>query len=320
MIIKEREIPIKIPILQALVRRINPKHPKLKMIEEELAKRVSGYKGEVSLDYYFSFLDEDEYYIFHSLRLPYKNYFFQMDSLIICRYFILIIEVKNLSGVITLDPRFQQLVRTYNGKEAVLPDPVQQVKLQQYQLQSILKTITFPQVPIESIVVFTHQEANLKTNTDYPLYFDKVVRSTKLLDKIEQYTFINKDVRLTKSDINSLSNYLLQHHSPENFDALSFFNITESELSPGVHCPKCYTLAMERKWGKWVCGKCSFASKDAYIQSIDDYQLLLRPTINNQQLRNFLGITSPILANKILTSMNLPFSGNTKDREYFLTF
>ncbi|MGM0874073.1 MAG: hypothetical protein ACQEWV_04595 [Bacillota bacterium] len=67
MIIKEKELPIKIKKLEALLRRLPKGHSKCSYVEEEFAKRMAGYKGEKSLEYYLSFLDED-FHIFHDLR------------------------------------------------------------------------------------------------------------------------------------------------------------------------------------------------------------------------------------------------------------
>ncbi len=43
MIIKKREIPISIPKMQALLRRIPPDHPKIPLIQENLLKYLSDY-------------------------------------------------------------------------------------------------------------------------------------------------------------------------------------------------------------------------------------------------------------------------------------
>jgi len=64
--VKEKQITIRIQTLEALLRRIPSDHPKRVLIENEYSKRMAGYKGEKSLDYYLSFLGED-YYIFHDL-------------------------------------------------------------------------------------------------------------------------------------------------------------------------------------------------------------------------------------------------------------
>jgi len=117
MIAKERGVPIKLQKLEILLRRISFLHPKMPKIKEDYLKVKAGYMGEKSLDYYLSFLPEEQYYIFHYLRLPYQNHHFQIDTLILSPYFIPIFEVKNISGTITFDYNFNQLIRAKEGLE-----------------------------------------------------------------------------------------------------------------------------------------------------------------------------------------------------------
>ncbi|WP_370529735.1 nuclease-related domain-containing protein [Alkalihalobacillus sp. AL-G] len=58
-------------------------HPKTALIERRHARSLAGYRGERSLEYYFSFLPEKGSYIFHGLRLPFLSNHFQMDVLIV---------------------------------------------------------------------------------------------------------------------------------------------------------------------------------------------------------------------------------------------
>ncbi|WP_052343803.1 hypothetical protein [Bacillus massiliigorillae] len=60
MILKERTYPLLATKYEALLRRLPDKHPKKKIIENELGKIIAGYRGEKSLDYYLSFLPSDE--------------------------------------------------------------------------------------------------------------------------------------------------------------------------------------------------------------------------------------------------------------------
>lgn len=87
MIIKERSIPEKILILQALLRRLPRNYPKIPQLKGELAKSLAGYKGEQSVNYHLSFLPEKEFLLLYDLRLFNGNHYFQMDTLILTPYF-----------------------------------------------------------------------------------------------------------------------------------------------------------------------------------------------------------------------------------------
>jgi hypothetical protein len=80
LIVKKRTVPPNIQQNEALLARLVPQHPKTELIQEDLSKRLTGYKGERSVDYYLSLLPEKEYRIFQSLRLPQKRYTFKWIS------------------------------------------------------------------------------------------------------------------------------------------------------------------------------------------------------------------------------------------------
>lgn len=318
MIVKDRKIPLKIRKLEALLRRLHHSHPKYSEVEEELAKSLAGFKGEQSLDYYLRSLPDQEYFIFHDLRLSDGAYFFQIDTLILSTSFILILEVKNISGTLIFDPAFQQLIRTNNGMEEVFSDPIQQVNYQTFKFTEWLKNKHFPAIPIEPLVVMANSNTIIKTSLHHKLPLQSVIRSTKLLEKIYEYKESHKEEKFSKKDIRKLCNLLLTWHVPKNFDVLQRFQINRSDLLMGVHCPKCKKLSMERKWGKWVCTTCSFSSRDAHKNALNDYFLLFQSSITNEQFRNFLQLPSSSIAYKLLTSMNLPHSGTKRWREYDL--
>lgn len=136
MIIKERQYPVKAKKLEALRRRLKDNHDQAPLIEQEYAKILAGYRGEQSINYFLSFLPQEQYHIFHDLRLPslQNEYFFQMDILLLSRQFFLIIEVKNIAGSVTYDPSNQQLIQYHREKEIVYRDPFLQVQRQKQQL------------------------------------------------------------------------------------------------------------------------------------------------------------------------------------------
>lgn len=49
---KERTVPIVILICEALLRRLLEIHPARALIQEELGRRIAGYRGELILDRY----------------------------------------------------------------------------------------------------------------------------------------------------------------------------------------------------------------------------------------------------------------------------
>ncbi|WP_257348932.1 NERD domain-containing protein [Pseudalkalibacillus decolorationis] len=318
MIKKDLQKPFKVKKLEALLRRLPSNHPKTAVVERSLTRGLAGYRGEQSLEYYLNFLPDKVYYIFHGLRIPFLSNYFQMDVLIVTCSFFLIIEVKNISGTLIFDPENNQLIRQYDGKEEIFPDPVQQVKYQKFQLSQWIKCHNIPQVPIETLVVITNSASKTQSiSPDIKIPYI-VIRSTILLERIEKLKTLYRNEKLTNKEVNKLSKQLNKQHTENDSDILSQFQVSKRELLKGVYCPVCVMKILRRKNGKWFCPECFFSSKDAHKTPLDDFALLISPTITNQQLRDFLYIKSDSTAKKIFHSMNLRHTGFNKGRIYYL--
>lgn len=186
MIVKERKIPRKILILEALVRRLPTNHPGRPKIENELLKSYAGYRGEQSIDYHLTFLPQDKFYLLHDLRLQNRQkHYFQMDTLILSPHFFLILEVKNISGSLYFDQEFHQLIRTIDGKEEGFPDPILQVMKQEKQLKSWLEDNHYPSVPIVSLVVISNSSTIIRCSSREKEIKEKVIHSAVLPFKLK---------------------------------------------------------------------------------------------------------------------------------------
>ncbi len=321
MIEKERVMPRMILMLQALLRRLPLNHPKKQLISDELGKRMAGYKGETALDYTLSFLDPRNHFILHDLRIPLKDSFFQIDTLLITRTFILIIEVKYLAGVVYFDPVFNQLIQTKDGSEFALPDPTLQIKRQESQLVKWLNKLGFPSIPIYSYVVMSNDRTIIKTSPDNKSLNKVVIHRHSLLDKINRLENACGGIEnVSNKNIKKLIRTFKRQHQEANPSILERFNIMEKDLLKGVICEACNHLPLVRKHGTWVCLKCENKNRNGHIQAIKDYELLISPTITNTKLRKFLAIESPYVAKGLLQSLNLPTTGTKKGTTYTLTF
>ncbi|WLD93920.1 nuclease-related domain-containing protein [Alkalihalobacillus sp. AL-G] len=316
----KRKVPLIIQKLVALLRRISPTHPKRPKIEKELRNRSSGHRGEESSDYYLSYLPENKYLILKGLRLPDgKGHYFQMDTLLLSTNVSLLLEVKNHSGMLTFDQKAKQLIREYDDRVEVYPDPITQVNRQQNQLSTLIQKAKFPQIPIIPLVVISNPRTGFRTMSNQPDITKKVLHAATIPDRIEEIDLRFKGDIFTQKDIKKLARLLNKKHTPLDTNILDYFGLDQSEIISGVHCPSCYKIPMIRLRGKWSCLFCKTVSKEAHIDTLNDYALLLNTTITNKQCREFLNISSPTIANKLLFSQNLPFTGTFKDRKYQLS-
>lgn len=313
MIKKVKLQPIYMDKLQLLMNRLEDDLVK-QSLEVELSKMIAGFRGEDSINYFLNMLpNQKECQVLHDLRIPHETTFFQVDTLILNPAYILIIEVKNISGNLFFDHTFNQLLRTKNGIEEPFQDPIAQVERQKYQLEHWLSKNKFPTVPIESLVVMTHSQSVLKTNDVSHRISKKVIHSVQLLDCIRQFQRKYKQHVIVAGDVmNKITRRLIKEHTPRDVDVMEQYKISKEMIIKGGQCEGCLGFGMKKGHRSWKCSKCGHTSKKAHIKALRDYCLLYHHSINNQQARDFLLVNSTSIASKLLVSMNLSYTGTLK--------
>ncbi|MGD6959825.1 nuclease-related domain-containing protein [Rossellomorea aquimaris] len=319
MIAKNREIPRRILMNEALIERLTPIHYLLQVIKTDLAKRKAGYRGELQLDYHLQFISKDKnIMILHDLRLEIDGRYFQIDTLLLTSYLVIVLEVKHISGTYTLDSRFDQAIRKLADKEEAFSHPVTQVERQKKQLIRWFTKMKVPSIPIATLVVMTNRSTVLNTTSQNEKYHN-VVRVENVEERIlSLLTYYHKE-HFPIKQVRKLSNLLVKKHAPLIAFPDEIYGISTGEIITGVQCPECRHLPMLRKYGHWHCLMCSGKSKDAHISALRDYSLLLSQQITNKQVRNFLHLESRKTALNILHSLNLHSTGGTNNKTYHFT-
>ncbi|TCJ06397.1 NERD domain-containing protein [Cytobacillus praedii] len=318
LIIKERTIPIRIQKIKALLRRIPENHWKRAEMEADLAKRWAGFRGEQTLDFPLSKLPEKDFMIFHGLRLSNGRHFFQIDTLLLTTSFALILEVKNYIGTLYFDPILNQLIQTTpNGEVKGYANPIEQARQQQTEMEKWLEKRNIS-IPIEFLIVISKPSTIIQTAPGYMNTLRKVLHVQFLLNRIEKIESPYKQGMFQPKDLKKVCRILLKQHFPETFDVLKFYNIPQNEILTGALCSNCPSpIALKRHHGTWFCTNCHKKDKVAHIKAINDYFLLTNDSpITNEQLREFLHLSSADIAKKLLTGMKLPHKGTTKGRVY----
>lgn len=314
---KERTKPIEIIKDEALLRRIRTNHPIRPEIDANLAKRWAGYRGELMSDSYLLDLSEKDYFIFHDLRFPSGTSHFQIDTLILSLYFALILEIKNITGTLSFNQNFRQLIQTKDGTNKGYHDPISQVNRQQKLLKKLIENWQIHDIPIESLVVVSKPSTIVNSLSSSSQIHKKVCFAYELPDKLEMLRSYYHEEKINQKEMKKLSRNLLKHHTPKEYDPLKFYGIHLTEIITGVQCQICFSTPITRNYGTWFCPKCGNQSKDSHKQSILDYFLLIDSKITNQQGRDFLQLSSPRLVQNLLNTMRLPYSGSNKGRVYF---
>lgn len=319
LFVKVRGTPLKILLLIALLRRLIKNHPKRPLIEKELQRRSAGFWGEKEVDKKLKRIDQSRYYILCDLRLPNgDDTFFQIDTLIISAQFILIIESKNISGTLYFDLVNHQFYRINDdGSREVFSDPVSQARLHVQQLRDWLQRNKFANLPFEFLVVSANPHSLFHITPPNHPYANKICNIASLTWEIDELGDRYKKDNLTEKEIRKLCNSLKKAHTPlQPSDILQQYGIDKSELLTGVHCPECDYLPLTYRVGKWHCPRCKKRFKDALNGSLDDYFLLISPTITNAEFRRFVQIANPNTASKKLKELPLKGLGTTKGRVY----
>ena len=305
MIKKDLTIPKRILCDFALLERLPKNHPKRTIVESDFARRLAGYRGEKNLRYFLNFLPEYEYQIFFDLRLSVHNFDFQIDCLLLSRFFSLIIESKNIAGTLIFDSRSEQCTRIYNGNEEGFSNPILQVARHRLLLQKWLKQYKFPPLPIESFVAIAFPTTIIQSKNDDTSIYENVIHSEGAIHKIEKIKSQYKKEYISPKQINSLCKTLLDNHSPPVTNILEKFEIDEKDLIKGVKCPACLFTNMQRKHGTWFCSSCQRHSKTAHEQALFEYFLLYDTSITNKQFRDFTLLSDRYTAAYLLSTSTL---------------
>ncbi|MFI8686446.1 nuclease-related domain-containing protein [Rossellomorea sp. NPDC077527] len=315
MIIKVREIPLIILYYEALLRRLPPQSRIRSKIEESLLKAWAGYHGECKADRQLSTIDHPQMLILNDLCIPIGKTFFQIDTLILTKTFILVLEIKNIAGTMEFGSEFDQFSRTYKGEVTGFPNPISQANRNMLHLSHWFQKKKLPLLPLDYLVVFTNSTSLLTSSNRHRKTVDKAIKVENLVAKylsIQESYSRSKSVLIQK-ELKKISNALMKEHLP-----YSAFKEEHDEIIPGVRCSQCNRFNMVRQMRSWYCTACGIFDKVAHQQAIFDYLLLVNPTITNKRAREFLGVESSRVAYKLLNTMKLASEGTGKGRVYSL--
>jgi ribosomal protein S27AE len=317
VIIKKREYPIEIQELRALLRRWKLDDSTKEKILIEIKKREAGYQGEKRLDYFLSLFVQHNWFILNNLRLKLGENAFEIDTVIITCYFLLLIDAKNYSGELFFDQKLQQCIRTYKDLADSILDPLSQAYQHTYQMKNFLKIHKLMTLPITSLVIITHPTTTISTNLGLEKELhQKAIHADNLLMRLEELFKAHPNRRLSEKQAGVIAHYLLKHHSPRERKTLDYYHIDAAKILKGVQCPSC-AVRMIFKSAKWHCLKCQVTSKNAHEQAIYDYLLLFK-SISSSECLHFLGLKSTYTTKRLLNSMGLIKIGTTSAQKYVL--
>ncbi len=175
--------------------------------------------------------------------------------------------------------------------------------------------VPFP--PMENrVVFFSRSSAEIRISQGYTEAEKKIGRAEDIVSRIKEMEQHYKRDCLDQATFKKLKTLLRKKHTPLNSPIENMFGSCTSEILPGVQCPTCLYLSMRYDWRKWSCPRCGTVSKDAYLQGMRDYFLLIKPSITNTELCSFLSLPSPRVAAYLFSLSDLPYTGTNRGRIY----
>ena len=320
MIVKTFETPYDLLQLEALNRRLPDNHPKKGEISITLYKKLAGQSGEKEAYYQLGFLPKNKFRIFHNLRLPDTNSYFQLDFVVLSPGFVIIFEVKNYKGVVYLNDIHQLIHIKENQAEEIYDNPISQADRHAFQFQNWLYQHGYFHIPIFSYVVLSSGTRLLKTNSTNEEILQKIIPVSNMVNKVLQLSSQYSQSQISKKEMDKLSKKLLESHSPLNRNLLEENGIVPGDLIKGVQCENCNSFPMARQRRRWICLNCYAEGKNNHIQALNDYYLLISNSVSNRDVRDFLQIQSPTIAYKLLKYAGYQSTGKSNGTKYILEY
>ncbi|GLC88811.1 nuclease-related domain-containing protein [Lysinibacillus piscis] len=300
-------------MLEALLYRLPATHRDYMYYEEQLRRIQAGFAGEQRVDAEWLEIDLPfPHYFLHDLQVT--NRFgtsHQIDTILLCPHFILLLEIKNIAGMLKLDKEFAQFTRTtIDGQLDGMTNPFYQVRRHQewltWELQQVHMTI-----PVHHAVVMATKKAILSNGLSDQAIFHVAGLRYYVRKLLQQYP----NVMLDEKELAQLAQQLLAKHRPFQRK----LSLPLQDIQKGVLCPQCSNgQQMDYHYKKWVCRRCGLIDANALLRTLEDYRLLMGEMLTNQSFCTFFAIDSPNIAYKLLKKLPLQAVGEKRHRQYWI--
>ncbi|HZG72958.1 MAG TPA: hypothetical protein VEY51_15580 [Chondromyces sp.] len=184
-------------------------------------------------------------------------------------------------------------------------------------MASWLHSRNYPSIPIESLIVISHPQTIVKSS-HVPFDSKTIIHTANLVERMVAFESIYDTPLIPRRVLKKLSSEILRNHVSYQPHIVKQFRLTKEELLKGVYCPVCSSIPMKRMHGNWYCVSCEYLSKDAHVESLREYYLLVDSEITNRKAREFLLVPSSFTTKRLLFNLGLPYRGEKKGRVYAL--
>ncbi|WP_432363670.1 nuclease-related domain-containing protein [Sporosarcina sp. UB5] len=308
---KKRSEPLSLLGLQSLISRLPNDHKQYTIVEEDFRRRQAGFGGELNFDKHINeFRPTYPFALLHDICLQYNGIYFQMDSVLILPNKIIIFEIKNLGGKLTVKANPTQFIQELNEDRKILQSPITELERKINFMNRWLKERGID-IPIKGIIGLAYtNELYIEKETNAEISFTHEI-------PIKLYNIVIERELLSRNTINKIARDMIQAHQEYNpFPLTETLNIAKEDIIPGVICPKCRRNGMRWSEKKWRCPVCSYSALDCHLSLLDDWFNLMDTSITNRQFRSFSGIQNHHIAKRILKKAGLTMKGTRRTAIY----
>ncbi|GEN83361.1 nuclease [Sporosarcina luteola] len=311
MLYKKRNEPLSLLGLQSLINRLSTNHKHYARIEEDLRKRKAGFSGETNFDrHILEFRPTYPIGLLHDLCLIYKGIYFQMDSLLIKPDGIIIFEVKNLAGKITVKAKPTQFIQENKEGRRIIQSPITELERKKILLDGWLNERGMT-LPIKGIIGLAYtNELYIEDESSTEISFNQEI-------PIRLYNIPVEQELLSHSQIREIAHDMANSHQEYNpFPLTKTMGIAPEDIMPGVICPNCQYRGMKWHLKKWNCLECTHFSSDSHHDLLTDWFYLMDNKITNRQFRSFSKIGDRSVAKRLLIKSGLNMKGKRSTSFY----
>lgn len=312
MIIKLRKAPAAVAGYEALLRRLPRNHEKRGAVQEGLNRVNAGFGGEERLDRLLKYFDPPYPHLWiRDLGLPDPSEC-QIDNVLITPGCIVLMEVKNISGRISIRRNPSAMHRlSPDGETKGFRSPVAQMETVQMKVEKLVRSWGY-ELPVRSILVIAYPTQIIDEAPP-----DAVILAA---DEVEHYlTRMNiGEQRLTGEAMKELGRLLLaKHREFTPFPLAPKFQIPLTDIERGVFCSRCILQKMTRHKRTWECRTCLLSSTNAHFQALDEWFMIMKSTITTAECRDFLGLSNLDAAKRVLKRETTQETGSRRYRRYY---
>lgn len=220
--------------------------------------KFRGFMGEFWVKMELRKLSKKEYIVLNNIMIDQNNSTHQIDHLIVSKYGIFVIEMKNYYGMIVGEEYMDNWIQYLGKNKYYFKNPIHQNYGHVKALEELLKLDNKLFIPI---VCFSNQ-AHMKVKTQ-----SSIVQLDNLVSLIKRFSMVQ-----INSDINETSNIIVKNNivdRDKRKQHVRNINIkikSDEEKSDNMICPKCGGNLVERngKYGTFI--GCSNYPKCKYIK------------------------------------------------------